>query len=41
MKLLEMGKDMKIKDIVSLLPHAKYRGTLFVKKSFAWGNKLF
>ena len=36
MKLLQMGKD-----IVSLLPHTKYRGTLFVKKALHGETNLF
>ena len=38
-KLLELGKDLKVKHSVSS-PPTKYGGT-FSLKSFAWGNKLF
>ena len=40
MKLLEMGKDMKIKDGNSSLP-TKYWGTLFVKKALHGGTNFF
>ena len=39
MKLIEMGKYMKIKNSVSSTP-PKYGG-FFSYKDFAWGNKLF
>ena len=39
-ELLEMGKILKIKNIVSSHPY-KVWGNFFQKKSFAWGNKLF
>ena len=42
MKLLEMGKDMKVKHsgVKSSLPPTMYGGTFFAK-SFGWGNKRF